>query len=130
LLVPLVEEGWLDGEVPALAVRRYLGRLVDVGIDTLVLGCTHYPLLRDVIATELHELAKHPIPVVDSAHATAEELAGVLRDRKLARESGPGGIGRLLVTDLPAQFAESAARFLGRPLGDLSVEQVDLKPVA
>lgn len=129
LLVPLVEEGWLDGEVPALAARRYLERLVDNHIDTLVLGCTHYPLLRDIIAHELQALTGKALPVVDSAHATAEELAALLLDRDLAATgTEAGGIGRLLVTDMPAQFADSAARFLGRPVTDLTVEQVDLAP--
>lgn len=131
LLVPLVEEGWLTGEVPCLATRRYLEKLVGNNIDTLVLGCTHYPLLREVITAELTSLAGREVPVVDSAHATAEELSDLLRDRGLAATEGSsGGITRLLVTDLPAQFAESAARFLGRPLGDLNVEQVDLAPSA
>lgn len=129
LLVPLVEEGWLDGEVPALAARRYLEKLVGSRIDTLVLGCTHYPLLRDVIADELAALAGEAIPVVDSAHATADELARLLVDRNLsATTATQGGIGRLLVTDMPAQFADSAARFLGRPVSGLAVEQVDLVP--
>jgi glutamate racemase len=129
MLVPLVEEGWLEGEVPTLAARRYLERLVVSNIDTLVLGCTHYPLLRGIIEREINALTGREVPVVDSAHATAEELAGVLRDRGLASSNvGAGGITRLLVTDMPAQFADSAARFLGRPVGDLNVEQVDLAP--
>lgn len=129
LLVPLVEEGWLEGDVPTLAARRYLEKLVASEIDTLVLGCTHYPLLRDIIVTELHALAGTPVPVVDSAHATADELSTLLTDRALAtRLVGEGGINRLLVTDMPAQFGESAARFLGRPVVDLNVEQVDLAP--
>lgn len=129
LLVPLVEEGWLDGEVPTLAARRYLQRLVTNNIDTLVLGCTHYPLLRDIIEREINALTGREVPVVDSAHATAAELAAVLSDRGLTspNEAG-GGITRLLVTDMPSQFAESAARFLGRSVADLNVEQVDLAP--
>ena len=130
LLVPLVEEGWIDGEVPSLAARRYLEPLVRARIDALVLGCTHYPVLGEVIARELEALAGKKVPVVDSAHATARELAAFVRERGLAspRPEGDRRQGRLrvLVTDLPARFAEVAGRFLGGAAGELEVEQIDL----
>ena len=126
LLVPLVEEGWTEGEVPVLAVQRYLAPLVEAHIDALILGCTHYPLLGDVIRKELAALAGAEIPVVDSAHATATELATFLADRALARERAEGGELRMLVTDLPGRFAEVASRFLGRDVAGLPVEQIDL----
>lgn len=125
LLVPLVEEGWLEGEVPALAARRYLEPLIEAGIDALILGCTHYPLLADVIAKEAMSLAGAPIAVVDSAEATASELAELLKDRDLVANPGSGEL-KLMVTDLPARFAEVAARFLGRDVASLEVEAVDL----
>jgi glutamate racemase len=126
LLVPLAEEGWVDGEVPALVVRRYLEPLVRAGIDKLVLGCTHYPLLRDVIARELCAMSGKAVPVVDSAEATAAELGELLRERSLAAQrSAPGNL-RLLVTDMPKRFGDVAARFLGRSVGGLSVEAIDL----
>lgn len=126
LLVPLVEEGWIDGEVPRLAVRRYLEPLVGAQIDALVLGCTHYPLLGAVIRAELTEMAGAPVPVVDSAKATAEELAAFLGERQVGQARESGGALRLLVTDLPGRFGEVASRFLGRDVEGLSVEQVDL----
>jgi glutamate racemase len=125
LLVPLVEEGWLDGEVPPLVVRRYLEPLVEAGIDALVLGCTHYPLLAGVIGEEAARLAGRPLSVVDSAEATAEELAELLAERALGAAAGPGDL-KLMVTDLPARFAEVAARFLGHDVEGLEVEQIDL----
>lgn len=124
LLVPLVEEGWLDGEVPRLVVRRYLEPLIDEGIDALVLGCTHYPLLAPCIQKEAADLAGRPIAVVDSAAATAEELASLLEERNLAA-AGPGHL-QLMVTDLPTRFADVAGRFLANAEGDLPVEQIDL----
>lgn len=126
LLVPLVEEGWIEGEVPRLAVRRYLEPLVEARVAALVLGCTHYPLLAHLIESELASLAGGPVPVVDSAHATAEELAALLEDRRLATTHRGTGELRLLVTDLPGRFAEVASRFLGRDVGGLEVEQIDL----
>jgi glutamate racemase len=125
LLVPLVEEGWLEGEVPTLVVRRYLEPLVGRGIDALVLGCTHYPLLAPILRAEAAALAGQPVSVVDSAEATAAELAELLDDRDLRRTAGPGDLS-LMVTDLPGRFAEVAARFLGRDVEGLPVAAIDL----
>jgi glutamate racemase len=124
LLVPLVEEGWTEGEVPRLAVRRYLGPVLARGAEVIVLGCTHYPLLRDLIEREACELAGRAVRIVDSAHATAEELEQFLSERgALARGTEPGRL-ELLVTDLPASFAQVASRFLGEPVP--WVQQIDL----
>jgi glutamate racemase len=124
LLVPLVEEGWTDGEVPRLAARRYLEPLVARGAKVIVLGCTHYPLLRDVIQREAEALAQGPVRVVDSAHATAGAVAEFLAERALL--ANPSRVGRLdlLVTDLPKSFAEVASRFLGESADH--VTQIDL----
>lgn len=124
LLVPLVEEGWTTGEVPKLVVERYLEPLIAERIDALVLGCTHYPLLRDVIRDRADAHSPIPITVVDSAEATARELAELLADRGMGRE-GEGEL-RLRVTDLPERFTEEASRFLGASLEGLEVEAIDL----
>lgn len=124
LLVPLVEEGWLEGEVPALVASRYLEPLIAQGVDALVLGCTHYPLLASILRDEAARIADRPIAIVDSAEATASELAEVLAERDLGR-SGPGDLA-LMVTDLPGRFAEVAARFLGREVEGLDVKAIDL----
>ena len=123
LLVPLAEEGWTDDEVAVLVARRYLTQLFaqDPQIDTLVLGCTHYPLLRDVLAQVADELAGREIAVVDSASAMAEAA-------KEALGSGPNKrtqAGRLdcFATDT-SRLDELAPRFLGEPL--TGFELVDL----
>lgn len=127
LLVPLAEEGWLEGEVPRLIVRKYLEPLLGdgEGIDALVLGCTHYPLLAAVIGEEARRAGGSEVAVVDSGLAAASELRGMLEERRLRTEEGPGRL-RLLVTDRPGRFAEVASRFLGRDAEGLEVEQVDL----
>lgn len=123
LLVPLAEEGWLEGEVPRLAVRRYLAPLARAKVDVVVLGCTHYPLLRGIIEEEVAALIGPHVRVVDTATAAAEDTHRFLEER--------GGLGRaketrvqLLVTDRPQSFAEQARRFLGNDAD--AVEQIDL----
>ncbi len=125
LLVPLVEEGWLEGEVPSLAVTRYLTPLIQAGARVIVLGCTHYPLLKPTIGEVARHLAGESVHIVDSARATAEQLASLLQSGRIAPASGPGSARlRLLVTDLPASFQGVAARFLGSDVPE--VRQIDL----
>jgi glutamate racemase len=123
LLVPLAEEGWTDGEVPRLVVRRYVEPLAKAGVDVVVLGCTHYPLLRAVIEDEVRARIGPEVAVVDSARATAGDVKAFLEARGLARAGSAGSV-QLLVTDIPRTFAEVAARFLGDAVGE--VEQIDL----
>jgi glutamate racemase len=129
LLVPLVEEGWIEGEVPRLAVRRYVAPLVEAGARVFLLGCTHYPLVAPLVEETARELAGGDVFVVDGAAATARELTSWMDDRRVAR--APAGSAsasdnalELLVTDLPASFGEVASRFLGA--GTPEVRQVDL----
>src|SRR5690606_10369651 len=122
---PLVEEGWLEGTVPELAVRKYLEPLASLGVGVVVLGCTHYPLLKPLIAEQALQLSRDPIVIVDSAEATANHVAALLRDKGLARV-GPSGTLSLLVTDLPDSFRQSAERFLGEDVE--GAEQVDIAP--
>jgi glutamate racemase len=140
LFVPLAEEGWVDNEVARAAAALYLSGLREGGIDTLVLGCTHYPLLAGVIG----EAVGPGVTLVDSAEATAEVVRERLRERGLlaagaaAAEAGAGAAGapamagaaggggdQFFVTDSPERFQEVGSRFLGGPLGRL--EEVDLQ---
>jgi glutamate racemase len=123
LFVPLAEEGWVTGEVPRLAAERYLASLVEVDVDTIVLGCTHYPLLNETIHDAAAALLGHDVVVVDSAEATAAVLRQI--QPPAASKLGSAGGLRILVTDLPGQFAASASRFLGKPVQGLDIEAID-----
>jgi glutamate racemase len=117
LFVPLAEEGWTDpgDEVVRAVARRYLAPLRDAGVDALVLGCTHYPLLAGAIAAELPG-----VTLVDSARAIADEVA-----QRLPDVPPTGGAHRFFVTDTPERFLRVAARFLGAAVP--GAEQVDIQ---
>ncbi len=128
LLVPLVEEGWIEHpvtrEVAAIYLNDLLAQSAAAGMtaDTLVLGCTHYPLLRSVIEETLRRHEKgHKVRVIDSAHVTAEQVA-----TRLALEDGTGREPevRFYATDSVAKFRALGTRFLGRAID--GVELIDL----
>jgi glutamate racemase len=108
LLVPLAEEGWIDNEVAARTVAHYLESLKQSGIDTLLLGCTHYPLLRAMFARVLGPGVK----IVDSASATAVAVRERLLTLRLARK-GTDGSQSFFVTETPDRFVRVGRRFLG-----------------
>lgn len=116
LLVPLVEEGWLDHEVTRLTVREYMKSLLTEDIDTLVLGCTHFPHLKPLI----HKEAPH-IELVDSSTTTAEATAQALTAAQLLNNSTQLPDYRFYVSDIPLRFQTIGERFLGR-----SLEQIEM----
>jgi len=123
LLVPLAEEGWTRGEVPELAAHTYLDPLLQEGIDTLILGCTHYPMLKDVIA----KVAGSSVRLVDSAEETAQETAVQLDRLGMANRRSQGGTCRVFVSDTAQRFETIGSAFLGRSLGSVTVvDQSDL----
>ena len=119
LFVPLAEEGWTGHAVARLIAAEYLAPLVDHRIDTLVLGCTHYPLLKPV----LHQVLGPTVELVDSAQETARLVATLLDAHQLRRQ-GPPGPARYFVTDVPTRFERVGGEFLGAPLA--GVEQVPI----
>lgn len=112
LFVPLAEEGWLDNEVARAVARRYLSGMADEGVDAVLLGCTHFPLLEPVI----REVLGPTVQLVDSSDETAREVATTLADAGLLRTSGPAFL-RCYLTDVNPSFEVVAARFLGEPPG-------------
>ena len=109
LFVPLVEEGWLDTEPTRLIAREYLAPLAAAHVDTLVLGCTHYPLLKPLLA----EVLGPDVRLIDSAEKTAEETGRELRARGLDAEPGSRPRYRFIASDAPEQFLRLGQQFLG-----------------
>jgi glutamate racemase len=115
LFVPLVEEGWTEGRVPREVANIYLSELLAERIDTLVLGCTHYPLLAQVIA----DTAGGGVRLVDSAQETARVVQQTLTARGLRTGTEPGAPRRVfLVSDAPESFSRIGRRFLGYDIGE------------
>jgi glutamate racemase len=127
LLVPLVEEGWIEDEVATLIARRYLVQLfaADPAIDTLVLGCTHYPLLGPTLSRVADEVAGHPVHVVDSAVAMAQVAREALASLRASTSQPSAPSGRLdcFATDT-ARIEELAPRFLGEPLSGFALVDI------
>jgi glutamate racemase len=132
LLVPLVEEGWLGEEesgLPQVAASAIAGRYLEElharepELDVIVLGCTHYPLLRPLLARVAATLWRHPVALVDSAHAMARAAQRELESRGLLASAPVGDPLACFVTD-EARFSELASRFLGHPVE--RVEKIDL----
>jgi glutamate racemase len=121
LFVPLAEEGWVDNQVARLTALNYLQELRDAGVDTLVLGCTHYPLLKPLIA----EVMGPDVTLVDSAAETALTVAEILARTNSLRPDAEQGNHHYYVSDVPAGFIRVGNRFLGERLGD--VYQVSLE---
>ena len=121
LFVPLVEEGWSETEMARLAAREYLEPLKEVDIDVLILGCTHYPLLRPLIAETLGPL----VTLVDSAAETALEFEQILTASGLLRPAGAPARLHFVASDSPLRFKEVGRRFLGELVRD--VEHVDVE---
>ena len=120
LFVPLIEEGWLAGEITERVVRQYLEPLVAEGIDTLVLGCTHYPLLRAAIGSFLGEA----VTLVDSAENCATAVLQLLDREELRAAASEIGNLAVALTDPPDAFLEVAREALELDLGTVQLRQV------
>lgn len=119
LFVPLAEEGWAEHEIARLTAVEYLQGLMTEQIDTLVLGCTHYPLLRRT----LRQVVGERVVLVDSAEETAKSVVEILHQKNLSRSSF-GGERQFFVTDIPTRFERVGRAFLGAQLD--KVRQVEI----
>lgn len=116
LFVPLAEEGWTAHPVTRLTAMEYLSPLCCNGVDTLVLGCTHYPLLKKT----LQEVVGEKITLVDSAEETARRVAAILSANKLLRTTTGTGTTRFCVTDTPERFQRVGGAFFGAGLANVT----------
>lgn len=119
LFVPLAEEGWIDNEVALAAARRYLEPLKKSNIDTLILGCTHYPLLKGIIK----EVIGDEVSLIDSGEAAALRLKDIL---KTEQKEGQKTVSKrsYFVTDTPERFLRLGKKFLGDEIDD--VRHIDI----
>jgi glutamate racemase len=113
LFVPLAEEGWVEHKVTQLVAKEYLFPLKLEKIDTLILGCTHYPILRDAIVS----VFDGNVALIDSGEATATEVERVLDEKNLRNPSTEKPNLQFYVSDIPAKFTEVGERFLGQKMG-------------
>jgi glutamate racemase len=121
LFVPLVEEGWFDHKVTRMVAEEYLKPMKDIGIDTLILGCTHYPLLKNVI----QEVMGNEISLIDSAYAVAQDTKEILFKLNLFNKNDTIPYSEYYVSDDPMKFAQIGERFLGEKMN--MVYQIDLE---
>lgn len=119
LFVSLAQEGWTRGKIPGLVAERYLNSLRDEDIDTLILGCTHYPLLKEPISKFMEDR----VALIDSAIATVTNLSNVLEEMSLLTENTEKE-NLFLVSDAPQRFRKVGSRFLKRELQNVSLIRI------
>ena len=124
LLVALAEEGWTNGSIADRIIARYLDEATDSEFqaDTIILGCTHFPILKDAIAA----VASSDVLLIDSASTAANVVSQTLDSTGLRRRQDEAGSLRFLATDGATRFARVGGQFLGQPLSASDVEIVDL----
>ena len=121
LFVSLAEEGYIDKKATHLIAQEYLEPLLKKKVDTLVLGCTHYPLLKNVISKIMGEEVK----LIDSAEATAMEVKKVLTEKGLLNRKNVTHLRKFFVSDIPDRFVEVGRRFLKGKITE--VERIDIE---
>ncbi|KAA3615575.1 MAG: glutamate racemase [Calditrichaeota bacterium] len=115
LLVPLVEEGWLEEQVTVLTLENYLKEILETKVDTLILGCTHYPLLHDTV----QKVTGPNVKLVDSGSETARFVENVLIQNNLLNKGAKEDDDLFFVSDIPQKFEEIGSRFLGGPFKNI-----------
>ena len=119
LFVPLVEEGWFTGDIVTLTAEKYLSPLKKSGADVLILGCTHYPMIKKVIA----DVVK--IPLIDSATETAREVKRILEEKKMLRRNSGKARREFFVTDTKEKFIHIGEKFLAQRILNISGINID-----
>ena len=127
LFVPLVEEGWIDeNDVIGLeTAARYLEPIQAAGVDTLILGCTHYPVLEKIIA----KIMGDKVTLINMGVATAHYVANKLKSDNISNDANHIGVEHFFVSDKPNSFKKQAEILLGRSICDTEVKQVDINNI-
>lgn len=120
LFVPLAEEGWIEGEIALAVAEKYLGDFRSGAADTLILGCTHYPLLKNTIRKVLGD----KIVLVDSAEETAAGIHKTLTEKAILSMKTVKPVRRFYLTDNSESFINTANRFLGKDIEDLKLVDI------
>lgn len=120
LFVPIAEEGWMNKKVSGIIAGEYLGLVKKARVDTVILGCTHYPLLKNVIGKTLGKNIK----LIDSAAEVAAKIGNVLRNKKLLNSRSRSGRVQFFVSDAPEKFKRLGKIFLGKKI--MAVSKVNL----
>lgn len=120
LFVPMADEGWVEGEIIERIAQQYLEPIKETGIDVLVLGCTHYPLLKNTI----QKIVGNGITLVDSAEETASQIKDILAQKNLLNDSNAESTREFYLTDTSETFISVAGRFLGEKID--KIEMVDI----
>ena len=115
LFVQLAEDGWTENKIAELTAREYLKNLSKCNIDTLILGCTHYPILKKTIGKVMGK----KVNLIDSGEETAKEVKKILEEKNLLNRQKKKGIQKFFVTDFPNNFKQISERFLGRNIRDV-----------
>lgn len=121
LFVPIVEEGWSHTKIALLTAEKYLGSMKDKDIDTLLLGCTHFPLLQDIIAKVM---GSH-VSLVNPAEGTALEVKSILMSKNMLNLDEKEGTYNFFVSDLGEKFEEIGGQFLGREIK--CIQKIDIE---
>jgi glutamate racemase len=121
LFVQIVEEGWEDSDVAELAAKKYLIEMMDHDVDTLVLGCTHYPLLRYT----LNKVLGDKVTLINPAYETAKSLKEMLIEKKMLRKSSKSPMRKFFVSDAPEKFRRIGGNILNMEIED--VEEVEIE---
>lgn len=115
LFVQLAEDGWTDNRIAILTADEYLKNLKKKGIDTLILGCTHYPILKRTI----NKVLNNKVKLIDSGEETAKEVKRIMEERHLLNPQKKKGYQKFFVTDFPNNFKVISERFLGGKIKDV-----------
>jgi len=115
LFVQLAEDGWTNNKIAELTAKEYLSGLKDKGVDTVILGCTHYPILKNTIRKVLGK----NIQLIDSGEETAKEVKNILGKKNFLNTQKKKGYHKFFVTDFPNNFKIISERFLGRKISEV-----------